>query len=362
MSNLNNNNNDHNDTNNGDHNDIYNTDEDIVENNLNNSSNSSNNSSYSSYSSYSNNGDNDLNNSINTNNTSEQTWEDLVRQVYGDEELIELYGLDNEINNQGNEMNHQGNEMNHKIYEDYFSDLEEDSDDDNSDYIKSDKYNTNYEDKQCPNNSVITLTPYDVDDDQLCIIKIQNSDGIFTNGHCFTKNEIKQWIKSDLGQLPTNIMSIFTKPRRKENLLNGCSGRATGRLIVKMPDQMYVTLGSLDKILHNKNRIWYALPLFGGQKRRVGNLASICGAGMNHGQIPGFKIYKLFKRDEIQRGVTVKETNDDYPLSLFMFDHMTPLMNILGLENSDNIELVSTLRDIVFQKFTDGIINNLLRD
>lgn len=313
------------------------------------------------------------NNNINFDsiNSNIQTWEDLVRDAYR-----YLHTNVNEINNEyitDEELldilySHDHNQTRDLISEnyenldiDYQSELEEDSDVYNPDYIKTDKYSKNFDEDQCPNDSIITLTPYNMDDDELCIIKIQNSDGIFKNGICFTRNELRQWIKSDLGALPLNIMSIFTKPRVKENLLNGCSGKATGRLVVKLPDQMYITLGSFDKLLHDKNKVWYALPLFGGQRRRVGNLASICGQNMNHGQIPGFKIYKIFNRTDIQNGVVVKETHEDYRLSLFMADNITPLINILGLEDSDNIEMVSTLRDIVFQKFTDGIIKNLLR-
>lgn len=286
-------------------------------------------------------------NNHNNNEVIEQTWEDLVREAY--QEYYDNHNHRIEIPTES------------EIESEIESDLEEDSDYDDVDYIKSNKFNTLHDDKNCPNDSIITLTPYDSDDDQLCIIKIQNSEGIFHNGHCFTKNELRGWINSDFNQLPTNIMSIFTKPRIKENLLNGCSGNATGRLVVRLPDNMYVTLGSADKILHNENKIWYALPLFGGKKRRVGNLASICGMGMNHGQIPGFKIYKLFKRDEIKMGVVVKETPEDYQLSLFMASHITPLLEILGLEDANNIDRVSTLRDTVFQRFTDSIIKNLLR-
>jgi hypothetical protein len=311
----------------------------------NNSRNSHNNHNNHNNSNNHNNNSNNNNNNSNNNNGVELTWEDMVREAH------------REYNNHDND-NGNGN---YPTEIDYISDLEEDSDYDDVDYIKSNKFNTPPDDKNCPNDSVITLTPYDTDDDQLCIIKIQNSEGIFRNGHCFTKNELRGWINSDLNQLPTNIMSIFTKPRRKENLLNGCSGKATGRLVVRLPDNMYVTLGSADKILHNKNQIWYALPLFGGQKRRIGNLASICGAGMNHGQIPGFKIYKLFKRSEIETGIVVKEIPEDYQLSLFMTSNITPLMDILGLEDANNIDRVSTLRDTVFQRFSDGIIRNLLR-
>ena len=41
-------------------------------------------------------------------------------------------------------------------------------------------------------------------------------------------------------------------------------------------------------------------------RRRVGNLSEIYAQSMNHGQIPGFVIYKLFTKDEIEQGVVVK--------------------------------------------------------
>ena len=51
---------------------------------------------------------------------------------------------------------------------------------------------------------------------------------------------------------------------------------------------------------------WYALPLYGGKRRRIGNISELYAQSMNHGQIPGYIVYKLFTKDEIEQGVIVK--------------------------------------------------------
>jgi hypothetical protein len=53
---------------------------------------------------------------------------------------------------------------------------------------------------------------------------------------------------------------------------------------------MYITLGSAYRYFIQMHIICFSL--FGGNKRRIGNLQSLYGASMNHGAIPGEIIFK----------------------------------------------------------------------
>ena len=119
-------------------------------------------------------------------------------------------------------------------------------------------------------------------------------------------------------------MSIYTTPSDFSN--TGRGGVATGKMVVKI-HTMYITLGSAEKILKSNNKIWYALPLYNGKRRRIGNLDDFFGESMNHGQVPGFVIYKVYTKDEIKEKNEVKESWSDYPL-LFVHDNMKPLVDI----------------------------------
>lgn len=219
--------------------------------------------------------------------------------------------------------------------------------------------------------------PYDDNNvDDKITIKILKNNKFSTIGECFLKQDFIDQIKSCkisknnldiLGNiyrpaqimelLPVYIMSIYTKPL-KDNLaqnafVSGISTKPTGRLIIRLPtfDQMYITLGSAHRVLKEKNKIWYALPLFGGKKRRIGNIAGIYGSSLNHGQIPGFNIYKLFTKEEILQGVKSVETHGDYPLSLYVYDNMKTLIEILQPESG-------YLKTILY--FNNHIVDSLL--
>jgi hypothetical protein len=150
-------------------------------------------------------------------------------------------------------------------------------------------------------------------------------------------------------------MSIYTTPKRNDDLVTGFTGKATGKVIIRLQNNMYITLGSAYKLLHLKDKIMYALPLFGGNKRRIGNLRSFYGASMNHGAIPGEKIFKLYTKNEIESGVIVNDSREDYPLSLFINNNTEPLFNILGID-----DLSSKIEDRVLQNFINSIIKYLI--
>jgi outer membrane protein assembly factor BamB len=96
------------------------------------------------------------------------------------------------------------------------------------------------------------------------------------------------------------------------------------------------------RLIREKKKIWYALPLIGGKKRRIGNLSGTYGINMNHGQVPGFQVFKLFSREDIKTGVRVEETLADYCIHPEMY----LLQNMLeGNGYKDTSELTTRIVD-----------------
>jgi hypothetical protein len=174
----------------------------------------------------------------------------------------------------------------------------------------------------CVNENLITLEPY-TEDDKPILVYMPNSEHKFEKSVCSTREELVQYFRAfENSTVPDNIMTIYTKGD-----LSGHGGEPTGKIVVKLPaNNIYVTFGSMRRILHDTtNKTWYGLQLFGEKRRRIGNLKGIFGASMNHGQIPGFQVYKLFSKAEILQGVQAKEDDHDYPYffiesSKFLFD------------------------------------------
>jgi len=50
---------------------------------------------------------------------------------------------------------------------------------------------------------------------------------------------------------------------------------------------------------------------------------------MNHGQVPGFQIYKLFTKRDIENNVISQETPDDFP-HVYQYDTMKSLFELVG--------------------------------
>ena len=65
-----------------------------------------------------------------------------------------------------------------------------------------------------------------------------------------------------------------------------------------MVTRLLVLLGIILFIEQNIHT-FYAIPLFEGKRRRIGNLAGFIGSSMNHGQIPGYLVYQLCTKEEL---------------------------------------------------------------
>lgn len=183
-------------------------------------------------------------------------------------------------------------------------------------------YPTDWIEKCCSNNSPLSLMPYTGEDwDDIISVKLMDSNGKFEVGNCMTREELRLCIEMEgHSDTPSYIQCIYSTPRDKSgsNLLTGMTGIPTNRLLFKFPSNgMFITIGSLKRVMTcTKIRTWYALPLFGGKRRRVGNIMGQYGMSMNHGQVPGYQVYKLYTKSEIRSGVEAVEAYDDYIIIL----------------------------------------------
>lgn len=212
------------------------------------------------------------------------------------------------------------------------------------DYMEEDS-NQKKRVQRCSNKNIMTLEDYTEEDDPI-MIYMQNTRGKFEKATCVTAEELINYYKAFIGtSLPDNIMCIYTTPRNKNE--TGRGGNPTGKIVVKLPtNNIYVTMGSIERIMKERdNKNWYALPLFGGKRRRVGNIKGLFGSSMNHGQIPGYIIYKIYTENEIKQGVVVEEDNNDYPK--FVLDNAKSLFELLaGEEKVDEAFVESLIRMI----------------
>jgi hypothetical protein len=180
---------------------------------------------------------------------------------------------------------------------------------------------------------------------------------------------MRQFLESDRNEeTPLSIMAIYKKPtsNKPKDLFTGLTGKPSGKLVVRLPtNNIFITYGSIKRVLDSTNKHWYALPLYGGLPRRIGNLGGIYGSSMHHGQVPGYIIYKLYTKEEIESNIMVMETHDDFPhtnlhntmLSLFELVGETPLRIFINdiIDDLTRVRVVQTN----FTEHLDNLINIL---
>lgn len=164
--------------------------------------------------------------------------------------------------------------------------------------------------KKCANENPITLMPFDNDDRDVVSIRVQRRDGKFIKkGMCITKSSLWQLANNDLNidyttyRLPQMFMSNWIQKDIREIQPNGMGGCAGHKVFVKIPpNNIYISLGSFMRLMKSTNeKEWYAVPMFRGEKQRVGNMFSMLTViGSTHGQAPGSVIYKLHTRKEVE--------------------------------------------------------------
>lgn len=183
----------------------------------------------------------------------------------------------------------------------------------------------------CSNSGILSLEPYTKQDDPI-IIYMLDSTTKYRRAICFTSEELQSFIESDRNkEFPDHIMTVYSKPKHPDT--TGIGAYPTGRIVVKLPvHNIYVTVGSVRKLLSTKKRVWYAVPLFGQKRRRIGNLKGIFGISMNHGQIPGDVVYKLVS-EQHKHELNGVESESDYPFNLTNVSNR--LTEIMGMDSSD---------------------------
>ena len=129
------------------------------------------------------------------------------------------------------------------------------------------------------------------------------------------------WISSTNYILPESIFSNWIS--NDENSLNdtGSNGNAGYKVFIKLPIyNIFITLNSYFRIQKEiDNKEWFALPILNGEKIRIGNMFG-SQSGSLHGEKPGYKVYKLYTKTQIERGIDEVEEDDH--------EYDTPLMNI----------------------------------
>jgi len=206
--------------------------------------------------------------------------------------------------------------------------------------------------------SSFTLDEYNKSDlDDLVSVKMLNSKGKFTKGLCFKLSEFLGYLQSDIGRMPANVMAIYTSPLRPKtsnDYTTGITSVPTGRFVVRLPENgVYISLGSAKRLFDEYSKkksgtVWYALPLYGGKRKRIGNLFGVYGSSTNHGQAPGYTIYKLLSKKELVSGHKVSVERQDFPIELFMENDMQSLFDILKIPNTP-------------QQFSDSIIKSVIK-
>ncbi|NBU34483.1 hypothetical protein EB118_18645 [bacterium] len=178
-------------------------------------------------------------------------------------------------------------------------------------------------DQNCPNESPVTLSKF-TPQDHVFKLFIRKGGSHFTTGVCISRDELSETIVSDkTSDIPSYIQCIYTPTNNPV----GYGGKPTFRLVVRiLGPNIFVTIGSIRRVLTSNVTNWYAVDMFGGKRRRIGNLLGSFGPSLNHGQVPGFKVYKLFTRDELESGVIAEETLDDY----ILFQEQTALLPFLN--------------------------------
>ena len=133
--------------------------------------------------------------------------------------------------------------------------------------------------ESCVNESPITLMPYTESDIDVFTVKLPSEMRKFKIGSCMSKEELSGALLSDQNtDTPDYIMCVYTTPRQSRDHLTGMTGKPTIRTVIRlMSSQIYITAGSAKRIMEASTKTWYALPLFGGKRRRIGNVSGLYG-------------------------------------------------------------------------------------
>lgn len=221
-----------------------------------------------------------------------------------------------------------------------------------SDSLSDENININ-EDYSCRNDwmkanctsctSPVSLDDFSIDETILSFKLYDIKTNKFGKGQCIAKDELIDILKNG----NPSIFSLW-----KGGDASGKGGKPSNNIIVKLYiglTTIYVTLHSAYKLFHDPNTIFYAVPLYGGKRRRIGNLAGRIGVSENHGQLPGFQVYKLFTKKEINNGSIAAVENIDFNLQFLICEQMEKLV--------DMFQDTTTVRDFLLNHVLKHIID-----
>jgi hypothetical protein len=230
------------------------------------------------------------------------------------------------------------------------------------------KSNLNWVDDNCANDidyvTMENLTHDLLMNEDLFVIKTLTSDNKFKKGVCELKSQLIETLISNRNVAnfknnipPSNIKCIWEKKRNasqnEENLLNGRCCKSTSMFVFKLTLNMHITMQSLIDILSSENQVWYAVPIFGNKRKRVGNVFNnpyIVSA--DHGQIPGKIIYKLFTKQQIKEGQNFKEKNLT-PFDSLLFNDLRDRQLKIPASRRDSISDMSKFNDTHVKRIVD---------
>lgn len=187
--------------------------------------------------------------------------------------------------------------------------------------------------------SMVTLDAFDDEDyPDLVSIKVYDVDSSkFGKGHCIPKPDLAGMLRSDIGsEMPKYIFSLYKKrpDASSAGSLAGLGSAPSNQFVVQLNAgtlSIFVTLGSIHKLLKTTEKVLYAAPLYGGKRRRIGNIAGrLTVVGANHGQIPGFRVYKLFTREEVEAGVEVSTGENDFVIPMTICKKVEELIDVFA--------------------------------
>ena len=205
----------------------------------------------------------------------------------------------------------------------------------------SDKESINFAGKKCGNKTIIMSDEFDIVNDYNDTISLYylGSTRQFKDvALCFSKDEMIQNLNAHIDDTESSLLMSIWKGDNMSEMGHG--GGPTGKIVIKV-NESFITLGSFIKMMTSNETKFFMIPLYNNKNRRVGNLNGNFGIGQNHGQIPGFKIYKAYTEQEISDSVKIEETHDDFPINKVMNDsffkeYYSRLNDILSIQSLNN--------------------------
>ena len=227
--------------------------------------------------------------------------------------------------------------------------------------------------RKCGNmENPITLEEFgeDEDDDQhIFTIRAQQPNGSFVRkGTCMLRSNLLEYIQGDANSVraspnnpeqyvPSNIfLSEWVQNPASRILLDesntaGYGGMPSHRIHAKMPPQTFITLKSLYRIFDEPNvKEWFALPLYDGNSKRLGNLFGMFFVSSTHGQLPGFTLYKLYRRDEIRRGMKAQADPNEYSIQHKVVDKKLPADTSKQIQQNMVVPIVKAIAQRIRKK------------